>query len=255
MGQLSSVEPFPLLLQQVLGRQDAAPGAAVSVGALVLVPTRELCHQVHAVARGLLGDAGAGSVRVAQLAAATDVAALRASRPADVLVATPAQLLAHMETASEAGSLEHVHTLVIDEADLLLSYGYGDDMASVGRALPRSVHTMLLSATLTPDLDAISSLFLHNPVTVDCTEDDSSSPAALRQFWLRCSHADKFLLMYALLKLNRIPGRSLIFVNSVDRGFRLKLFLEQFGVSSGVLNCELPLESRWHAIQVQATAS
>ena len=53
--------------------------------------------------------------------------------------------------------------------------------------------------------------------------------------------------MYALFKLNRIPGRSLIFVNSVDRGFRLRLFLEQFGVSAGVLNCELPLASRWYA--------
>jgi ATP-dependent RNA helicase DDX56/DBP9 len=41
----------------------------------------------------------------------------------------------------------------------------------------------------------------------------------------------------------------LIFVNTVDRGFRLKLFLEQFGVNAGVLNCELPLASRWHAIQ------
>ena len=55
--------------------------------------------------------------------------------------------------------------------------------------------------------------------------------------------------MYALFKLNRIPGRSLVFVNSVERGFRLKLFLEQFGVTSGVLNCELPLATRWHAIQ------
>ena len=71
----------------------------------------------------------------------------------------------------------------------------------------------------------------------------------LRQFYLRCAHADKFLVMYALFKLNRIPGRSLVFVNSVERGFRLKLFLEQFGVTSGVLNCELPLATRWHAIQ------
>ena len=60
----------------------------------------------------------------------------------------------------------------------------------------------------------------------------------LRQFYLRCAHADKFLVMYALFKLNRIPGRSLVFVNSVERGFRLKLFLEQFGVTSGVLNSD-----------------
>ena len=108
---------------------------------------------------------------------------------------------------------------------------------------------MLLSATITPDLDSIRALFLHNPETVDIQNDDAGSSGGLKQFWLRCTHADKFLVMYALFKLNRIPGRSLIFVNSVDRGFRLRLFLEQFGVSAGVLNCELPLASRWHAIQ------
>jgi len=163
------------MLQKVLARQDTAPGPTLSPGALVLVPTRELCQQVYAVARGLLGHAGAGSVRVAQLAAAADGAALRASRPPDVVVATPAQLLAHLGAADAdgGGSLDRVHTLVVDEADLLLSYGYGDDMAAIGRALPRSVHTMLLSATLTPDLDTISSLFLHNPATVDCSDDDA----------------------------------------------------------------------------------
>lgn len=161
------------LLQKVLARQDAAPGPTESPGALVLVPTRELCQQVHAVARGLLGGAGAGSVRLAQLAGAADGAAVRAGRPADVLVATPAQLLAHLAAGAAPDALDRVHTLVIDEADLLLSYGYGDDMAAVGRLLPRSVHTMLLSATLTPDLDAISSLFLHNPATVDCSADDT----------------------------------------------------------------------------------
>ena len=166
---------------------------------------------------------------------------------------------------------------MIDEADLLLSYGYGEDITSIGQALPGSVHTLLLSATITPELKSVTSLFLHNPgeahtqvarkphasrtqvarasrtrplcprvtpslclhvshplvsicfgaVTIDLEEAQSSAEGKLSQFWLRCSHSDKFLVMYALFKLNRIPGRSLIFVNSVDRGFRLKLFLEQ----------------------------
>ena len=112
------------------------------------------------------------------------------------------------------------------------------------------MHTLLVSATITPDVHTVGALFLHNPAQVDVDEEaGGGGGGGLRQFWLRCSHADKFLVMYALFKLNRIPGRSLIFVNSVDRGFRLKLFLEQFGVNAGVLNCELPLSSRWHAIQ------
>ena len=145
---------------------------------------------------------------------------------------------------------ESLHTLVVDEADLLLSYGYGDDIAAIGQALPASVHTLLVSATITPDVHTVGALFLHNPAQVDVDEEaGGGGGGGLRQFWLRCSHDDKFLVMYALFKLNRVPGRSLIFVNSVDRGFRLKLFLEQFGVHAGILNCELPLASRWHCIQ------
>ena len=253
------------LLQQLLRRHDVGGGgsADTGVGAIVLVPTRELCQQVHSVLRRLLGGAGAASIKVVQLATPQDAAAVNADSPPDAIIATPARLRQLTIGDNEAGGSgrristllrlrESVQLLVVDEADLLLSYGYGDDLSAIGGALPNAVQTLLLSATITPDLDSIRTLFLHNPETVDVDDSAGSGGAGgggLKQYWLRCSHEDKFLVMYALFKLNRIPGRSLIFVNSVDRGFRLRLFLEQFGVSAGVLNCELPLASRWHAIQ------
>lgn len=245
------------MLQKVLARHDACETVSKGVGAVVLVPTRELCQQVHGVVRKLLGHAGAAGVRIVQVAAASDAAGLSADAPPDAIIATPVQLRKLLEqpdaggrAARGVGSVrlrDSLQTLIVDEADLLLSYGYGDDINAIGAALPRSVQTMLISATITPDVQSITALFLHNPATVDVA--DEASGGGLRQFYLKCSHHDKFLLMYALFKLNRIPGRSLIFVNSVDRGFRLKLFLGQFGVSTGVLNCELPLASRWHSIQ------
>ena len=125
------------LLQKVLTRQDAASAASAGrVGGVVLVPTTELCHQVHAVMRALLGHAGAGHTRVMALTSAADGATLGASGVPDVLVATPAQLLAHLGTLHLSDGLD---MLVVDEADLLLSYGYGDDIASLGdvRTPPR----------------------------------------------------------------------------------------------------------------------
>ena len=61
----------------------------------------------------------------------------------------------------------------------------------------------------------------------------------------RCSEVDKFLLTYVILKLRLIKGKCILFVNDVDRCYRLKLFLEQFSIKSCVLNSELPLNSRW----------
>ena len=55
---------------------------------------------------------------------------------------------------------------------------------------------------------------------------------------------DKFLLLYALLKLSLIRGKSLLFVNTMERSYRLRLFLEQFSIPACVLNGELPLRSR-----------
>jgi ATP-dependent RNA helicase DDX56/DBP9 len=60
----------------------------------------------------------------------------------------------------------------------------------------------------------------------------------------RCTEEDKFLLLYVLLKLKLIKGKALIFVNNTDRGYRVKLFLEKFGIRTGVLNAELPFNSR-----------
>ena len=46
-----------------------------------------------------------------------------------------------------------------------------------------------------------------------------------------------------------MKGKTIIFVNDVDRCYRLKLFLEQFSIKSCVLNSELPLNSRLHIVQ------
>ncbi len=46
-----------------------------------------------------------------------------------------------------------------------------------------------------------------------------------------------------------MPGKGLLFVNDVDSTFRLKLFLEKFGIRSAVINAELPLNSRIHILE------
>lgn len=65
---------------------------------------------------------------------------------------------------------------------------------------------------------------------------------------------DKFLLLYALLKLALIRGKALLFVNTLERSYRLRLFLEQFSIPACVLNGELPLRSRCARLQGVADA-
>lgn len=70
----------------------------------------------------------------------------------------------------------------------------------------------------------------------------------------RMRRKDKLLHVLALLRLGLVRKKALLFVNSIDAGFRLRLFLEAFGVRAAVLNAELPLNSRHHILQVCITS-
>ncbi|KAL3813708.1 hypothetical protein ACJIZ3_014976 [Penstemon smallii] len=61
---------------------------------------------------------------------------------------------------------------------------------------------------------------------------------------------DKLVYILALLKLELVQKKVLIFTNSIDMSFRLKLFFEQFGIKSAVLNAELPQNSRQHILEI-----
>lgn len=65
----------------------------------------------------------------------------------------------------------------------------------------------------------------------------------------RCAEDEKFLLTYVIFKLQLVKGKVIIFVGDVDRCYRVKLFLEQFGIKSCVLNSELPINSRVHVVE------
>lgn len=65
----------------------------------------------------------------------------------------------------------------------------------------------------------------------------------------RCGEDEKFLLAYVIFKLRLIQGKCIIFVADIDRSYRLKLFFEQFGIRSCILNSELPVNSRIHIVE------
>lgn len=74
-------------------------------------------------------------------------------------------------------------------------------------------------------------------------------PRANQRKLRRCAEDEKFLLTYVIFKLQLVKGKVIIFVCDVDRCYRVKLFLEQFGIKSCVLNSELPINSRLHVVE------
>ncbi|RZB87380.1 DEAD-box ATP-dependent RNA helicase 16 isoform B [Glycine soja] len=244
---------LPLLQKLFTANSDRKK---LAPNAFVLVPTRELSQQVYAEVKSLV-ELCRVQLKVVQLNSnmlANDLRAALAGPP-DILISTPACVAkclscGVLQAASINASLE---TLVLDEADLLLSYGYENDIKALTPHVPRSCQCLLMSATSSADVDKLKKLILHNPFILTLPEvgnhKDEVIPKNVQQFWISCPASDKLLYILAVLKLGLVQKKVLIFTNTIDMSFRLKLFLEKFGIRSAVLNPELPQNSRLHILE------
>ncbi|KAL6498176.1 DEAD-box ATP-dependent RNA helicase 16 [Orobanche gracilis] len=230
-------------------RKNLAPAA------IILVPTRELCQQVYSEVVSLT-ELCRVQLKVVQLRTMMSTSDLRTSLAGlpDIVVSTPAcvQTCLTNNILQSKALQESLSVLVLDEADLLLSYGYEDDLKALTDHVPRRCQCLLISATSSDDVEKLKKLILHNPHDLSSPEvgnvKDDIIPRNVQQFYISCSTHDKLLHILALLKLELVQKKVLIFTNSIDMSFRLKLFFEQFGIKSAVLNAELPQNSRLHIL-------
>ena len=242
--------------------------------ALVLVPTRELCEQVAEEASLLATHCGEGLTATALLA---EGAAARAavSTSGQLVVSTPGRIATLIRDGALPARLIEgsLVSLVLDEADLLLSYGYENDVAALAPLVPRSCQCMLMSATTSEDVDRLTKLVLQSPELLDLLavrkgdgEDDEGEleaggsaaeiehrsidlPAACGSGGPHQEISEKLLHLLTLLRLALVQRKVLIFVNSADTGMRVRLFLDAFGLRCSVLSADLPLNSRHHILQ------
>jgi ATP-dependent RNA helicase DeaD len=134
-----------------------------NVGALVLVPTRELAMQVaEAVHRyGKALDIHVLPIYGGQ-AFQQQLRVLR--RGVHVVVATPGRALDHIGRGTL--KLDQVGMVVLDEADEMLDMGFAEDLEAILAATPEDRQTALFSATMSPRIMAIAKRHLRNPVQV-----------------------------------------------------------------------------------------
>ncbi|KAG0141885.1 hypothetical protein CROQUDRAFT_673862 [Cronartium quercuum f. sp. fusiforme G11] len=242
-------------------RANSLDSPISSVTAIVLVPTRELSEQVSVAFRGLCNGLGTeAGIEVLNLSAVDGSRSKKkkVGSPPDILVSTPSRLLNKLRTG--LFNLANLSFLVLDEADLILSYGHSAEdikaiLSGAGAMdgamwrFPNFYQSFLMSATMTEEVAQLKDLVLRDPEVLIVKESENELKN-LTQFSIGISNEqDKFLLVYVIFRLRLIKGKGLIFVNSTDKSYQLKLFLEKFGIRSGVLNSELPFNSRYHAVQ------
>ncbi|KAF5522924.1 ATP-dependent RNA helicase DBP9 [Colletotrichum aenigma] len=233
------------VLSSILKRKTTDSSPATT--AVILVPTRELADQVLKAIEQFSAYC-AKDIHAVKLVDKISDAVQRSllSNFPDIVISTPAT--AWRNVLNDALSLEKLSHLVLDEADLILSYGYSEDLENIARKLPKGVQLLMMSATLSTDVTSLQGIFARKPTVLDL-DDEETEGDNLSQFVVSCAEDEKFLLVFIIFKLKLVKGKCLIFVNDVDRSYRLKLFLEQFQVRSCILNSELPITSRAHVLE------
>ena len=151
------------LLQADLAATRAWPRAPHG---LVLVPTRELAMQAGELLRDLarrLPDPPRVSVLFGGVSINPQMMGLRGGT--ELVVAMPGRLLDLVD--HNAIRLDHVRTLVLDEADRLLDLGFADELTRVLALLPARRQNLLFSATFPASVQSLADALLRAPVRID----------------------------------------------------------------------------------------
>lgn len=239
------------VIDKILKHKQKHPFEERKTQALIIAPSKELCHQlrehigkltVYCLREVKCVDVASGEVN--------EIKPLLVATCPDIIVGTPAKLLAHIQAGSIGDIKKSLASFVMDEADLLFSFGFEEDMQRlIEKSIPKQgCQSFLVSATLNADVLNLKKLALRKPVIIKLEEPELPRCDQLVQYHISCQEDEKFVILVALIKLNLLRGRTIIFVESLKRCYKLKLFLEQFAIRSCLLNPELPVATRCNVV-------
>ena len=210
-----------------------------TVRALVLAPTRELAVQV---ASAVFTYGQALNIRTLPIYGGQPYhkQTRRLQQGVDIVVATPGRLVDLLNRGDV--DLSAVETVVLDEADEMLSMGFADDLETILDATPGTRQTALLSATLPSRIRKISQTYLRDPETVAVAEGDRTAEAIEQTAFLVHSR-DKLAAIVRLMETDDVTS-ALAFVRTREATARLAADLSALGYAAEPISGELSQAQR-----------
>jgi ATP-dependent RNA helicase RhlE len=220
---------FALPILQILSEEK--PLHQRPIRCLVLTPTRELAAQVlqdfvdygeftHLRSTVIFGGVGANP----------QIRTLK--QGVDVLVATPGRLLdLHSQKAL---SLAKVEVLVLDEADRMLDMGFLRDIKRILALIPSKRQNLLFSATFSKEIKRLANEFLHHPVMVEATPENTTAEK-VDQLVYRTNKGLKTDLVVKLISEGDWQ-QVLVFTRTKHGANRLSEKLSKSGIASSAIH-------------------
>ncbi|HEY5915446.1 MAG TPA: DEAD/DEAH box helicase [Verrucomicrobiae bacterium] len=219
-------------------------GGPRSIRALIVAPTRELAAQIEENVRAYSRHLPLRAATVyGGVSERPQIDALRSG--VDVLVATPGRLLDLMGRG--CCDFSRLAFLVLDEAERMLDMGFLPDIRRIVKALPPKRQTLLFSATLSPEIEAITHEFLRAPKTVQIGRRANPAETVTQFVYEVPRHLKSALLVHLL----REPSLNMVLVFSrMKHGAdRIARGLEANGIRTATLHSNRSQNQRLRALR------
>jgi len=225
------------VLERLLYRPKKVPTSRV----VILMPTRELAIQCHAVATKLASHTDIKfCLAVGGLSLKVQEAELRL-RP-DVIIATPGRFIDHMRN-SASFTVDTLEILVLDEADRMLEAGFADELNEILTTIPKSRQTMLFSATMTSSVDNLIRVGLNRPVRLMVDAQKQTVGTLIQEFIrLRPGRETKRMGYLLYLCANIYTDRVIVFFRQKKEAHRARIIFGLSGLKATELHGSMSQE-------------
>ena len=181
-----------------------------NVTSLILAPTRELALQIANELIRLTKHKKSIRIAVVYGGQNIDRQILALKRKPQIIVATPGRLMDHMRRKTI--KLDHLKTLVLDEADEMLDMGFREDIDEILQSVPEERQTVLFSATMSREILDITKKYLKDPVKIKTTKSEVTV-SSVKQYYLEVSPDNKTDVLARLIDVNDFK-LSMVFCNT-----------------------------------------
>lgn len=206
------------------------------ISTLIVSPTRELALQIDNALTGFAYFSGISNIAVygGGSGESFDREKKALTTGTDIIVATPGRLLAHLNLGYV--KLEHLQTLILDEADRMLDMGFFEDIMRIVRYLPVNRQTLMFSATMPPRIRQMAGQILRNPEQVNIA---ISKPAAgIKQTAYAVYDAQKIPLLLHIFKSKELIS-VIVFSSTKQNVKNMEKELKKLGLSVAAIHSDL----------------
>ncbi len=251
-------ESIPLLMEgrDVVGRSNTGTGKTAAFGipavesindenkravtVLILCPTRELAMQACEEIKKFAKYKKIVKTSAVYGGASMERQIMELKRGANIVIGTPGRVMDHIRRRTL--KLDRLKTVILDEADEMLNMGFREDIESILSDVPEERQTVLFSATMPPEILAITEKYQHDPVNVKI-KSSQKTVELIDQYYFMCAMGRKTDALKLLLAAYS-PESAMVFCNTKKMVDELTEELAKSGIQAAGLHGDMKQAQR-----------